>query len=121
MTGSGAIYVDNYFPDHGPDDADITSHDAYTAGVPHATFTRLRREDPVHWTEESDGAGFWSILRYDDALAVSRDVETFTSSQGIRLEEMDDEESAARRTMMELDPPDPVSYTHLTLPTTPYV
>ena len=85
-------FVDDYLPNLGPDDADITSHDAYVNGVPHTTFTRLRTEDPVHWTEEQDGSGFWSILRYDDALAVSRDVETFTSSKGIRLEEMDEED-----------------------------
>ena len=106
-------YVDDYLPDHGPDDADITSHDAYTSGVPHATFTRLRRDDPVHWTEERDGSGFWSVLRYDDALEVSRDVETFTSTKGIRLEEMDAEEAAARRTMMEYDPPEHTRYRRL--------
>ena len=43
---------------------------------------------------------------YADALAVSRDVETFTSTKGIRLEEMDDDQLGARRTMMELDPPE---------------
>ncbi len=99
-------FVDDYLADLGPDDADITNHDTYVAGVPHATFSRLRAEDPVHWTEEADGAGFWSILRYDDCLAVSRDVETFTSSLGIRLEEMDAEQTEARRTMMEMDPPE---------------
>ena len=101
-----STYADHYPADLGPDDADITDHDTYVQGVPHATFARLRAEDPVHWTEEADGAGFWSILRYDDALAVSRDVETFTSSQGIRLEEMDAEQTEARRTMMEMDPPE---------------
>ncbi len=106
-------FVDDYLPSLGPDDADITSHDAYTSGVPHATFLRLRTTDPVHWTEEADGSGFWSILRYDDALEVSRDVETFTSSKGIRLEEMDAEETEARLTMMELDPPDHTRYRRL--------
>lgn len=107
------FYVDNYLADLGPDDADITSHDVYTHGVPHATFDRLRKESPVYWTEEADGSGFWSILRYDDALAVSRDVDTFTSSKGIRLEEMDEEETQARLTMMELDPPDHTRYRRL--------
>ena len=106
-------YVDNYVSDLGPDDADITSHDTYTNGVPYATFDRLRAESPVHWTEEADGSGFWSILRYDDALAVSRDVATFTSSKGIRLEEMNEEETEARRTMMELDPPEHTRYRRL--------
>jgi len=50
-----ATYVDGYLPDHGDDDADLSSHDSFTSGVPHATFTRLRREDPVHWTPEADG------------------------------------------------------------------
>ena len=113
MIDTTASFIDDYLPDHGPDDADITSHDTYTNGVPHATFSRLRAEDPVHWTEEKGGSGFWSILRYDDALAVSRDVDTFTSAEGIRLEEMDEEESEARRTMMEMDPPDHTRYRRL--------
>ena len=108
-----ASHVDDYLIDRGPDDADLTSHDAYTAGVPHATFDRLRRDDPVHWTPESDGSGFWSILRYDDALDVSRDHETFTSTRGIRLEEMDDDQLEARRTMMEYDPPEHTRYRRL--------
>jgi cytochrome P450 len=87
--------------------ADITSHDAYVHGVPHATFQRLRDEDPVSWWDEHDGGrGFWAVTRYDDLLRVSREVETFSSSRGIRMEDMDDEELAARHTMMETDPPD---------------
>ena len=102
---SRATFVDQYLPDLGAADADITDHDAYTAGVPHATFTRLRREDPVHWTDEADGSGFWSILGYRHVLEVSRDYQTFTSAEGIRLEEMADDEREARRTMIEQDPP----------------
>jgi len=103
-------FVDDYLADLGPDDADITSHDTYTRGVPHATFARLRRDDPVHWTPEADGSGFWSIVGYRDALAVSRDVATFTSAEGIRLEEMDAEENEARKTLMEMDPPEHTRY-----------
>ena len=106
-------FVDDYLADLGPDDADITSHDTYTRGVPHATFARLRRDDPVHWTPEADGSGFWSIVGYRDALAVSRDVATFTSAEGIRLEEMDAEENEARKTLMEMDPPEHTRYRRL--------
>ena len=113
MSPSSPTHVDDYLADLGPDDADITSHDTYTSGVPHATFARLRREDPVHWTPEADASGFWSITKYQDALAVSRDVETFTSEQGIRLEEMDPEENAARKTLMEMDPPEHTRYRRL--------
>jgi cytochrome P450 len=101
--------------DLGPADADIADPDTYTAGVPHATFARLRREDPVSWWPEdhAGGRGFWAVTRHADVLVVSRDVETFSSAQGIRLEEMDAEETAARRTMMELDPPEHTAYRRL--------
>jgi cytochrome P450 len=98
----------------GPDDADITDPDTFVGGVPHATFQRLRRTDPVSWWSEHDGGrGFWAVTRYDDLLRVSRDVETFSSAQGIRLEEMSPEETEARRTMMELDPPEHTAYRRL--------
>lgn len=86
---------------------DITSHDAYVEGVPRSTFRYLREHDPVHWTEEPDGGrGFWSITTYDDVLFASRNTDIFSSRLGIRLEDMDAEETEARRTMMEMDAPE---------------
>jgi cytochrome P450 len=101
--------------DLGPADADIADPDTYTVGVPHATFLRLRRDDPVSWwgDDHAGGRGFWAVTRHADLLHVSRDVATFSSAQGIRLEEMDAEETAARRTMMELDPPEHTGYRRL--------
>jgi cytochrome P450 len=101
--------------DLGPSDADIADPDTYVPGVPHATFLRLRREDPVSWWGEdhAGGRGFWAVTRHADLLRVSREVETFSSASGIRLEEMDEEETAARRTMMELDPPEHTGYRRL--------
>ena len=44
---------------------------------PHATFLRLRRDDPVSWWDEdhAGGRGFWAVTRHADLLKVSRDVE----------------------------------------------
>jgi hypothetical protein len=87
--------------------ADITSHDTFVNGVPRATFRYLRENDPVHWTEESNGGrGFWSLTTYDDVLFASRNTDVFSSRQGIRLEDMDPEETEARRTLMEMDSPE---------------
>ena len=87
--------------------ADITSHDTYVDGVPRETFQYLRDNDPVHWTEESDGGrGFWSLTKYDDVLFASRNTDVFSSRLGIRLEDMDPEETEARRTLMEMDAPE---------------
>ncbi|MHB8826116.1 MAG: cytochrome P450 [Acidimicrobiales bacterium] len=85
---------------------DITDHDVYVNGVPHETFAYLRENDPVHWTPEGDGRGFWSVTTHADVLTVSRTTEIFSSRQGIRLEDMDPEETEARRTMMEMDAPE---------------
>jgi cytochrome P450 len=87
--------------------ADITSHDTYVHGVPRETFRYLRENDPVHWTKEPDGGrGFWSLTTYDDVLFASRNTDIFSSRLGIRLEDMDPEETEARRTLMEMDSPE---------------
>ena len=92
--------------DPGEAHADITSHDTFVRSVPHATFARMRREEPVAWVEESDGEGFWALTKYADISAASRDFGRFTASRGIRIEQMAPDELVARRTMMEFDPPE---------------
>lgn len=42
-------------------------------------FERLRREDPVHFTAESDYGPYWSITRYDDIMAVDANHQAFSS------------------------------------------
>lgn len=93
-------------PDLGDPHADITSHDTYVDGFPHAAFRRLRNEEPVAWIEEDDGSGFWAVTKHSDVIEVSRDYNRFTAARGIRIEEMDSDELEARRSMMEFDPPE---------------
>jgi cytochrome P450 len=92
--------------DLGEANADLTSHDTFVRCVPHATFTRLRREDPVAWVEEEGGEGFWALTKHSDVSMASRDFGRFTASRGIRIEQMAPDELEARRTMMEFDPPE---------------
>ena len=99
--------------DLGPDDADIVDPDTYTDGVPHATFLRLRRDDPVSWWDEPGGQGFWAVTRHVDLLHVSRNVDAFSSARGVTLEEMDPDDFAARRNMLEYDPPEHTRYRRL--------
>jgi hypothetical protein len=99
--------------DLGRDDADIVDPDTYTEGVPHATFLRLRREDPVSWWDEPGGRGFWAVTRHADLLHVSRNVDAFSSAQGVTLEEMDPDDFDARRNMLEYDPPEHTRYRRL--------
>jgi len=48
-------------------------------------FERLRREDPVHFTPESEFGPYWSITRWHDIMAVDTDNEAFSSADGIAL------------------------------------
>jgi len=85
----------------------VADHDSYTDGVPHASFARLRREDPVHWTVPTDGMkGFWSLTRHADILEANGKPDIFSSAQGIRVEDQTREEYLARRTFQETDPPE---------------
>ena len=65
-----------------PKSYDIYSPDLYTREVPYERFERLRRESPVHWHEEPDGPGFWSVTKYRDVVRVLRDATTFSSEAG---------------------------------------
>jgi cytochrome P450 len=48
-------------------------------------FERLRREDPVHFTPDSEYGPYWSITRWEDILAVDTNHEAFSSTEGIGL------------------------------------
>ena len=86
---------------------DLTDLDLWVQGVPYAEFARLRREAPVAWFGETPpNSGFWSVHRYDDIVTASRDVATFSSGRGVSFEEPTDEDMAARRTIIDTDPPE---------------
>lgn len=86
--------------------ADLSSHDTFLAGPPHNTFARLRRDDPLSWTDWSGGAGFWSVTRHADILELNRQPDLLSSARGIRMEDQTFEEYLARRTFQETDPPE---------------
>ncbi|HET8975616.1 MAG TPA: cytochrome P450 [Solirubrobacterales bacterium] len=69
-------------------DLDLSDLDLWADGPPHELFRRLRREDPLHWSDLGDfpdEGGFWSAVRFDDIGAVGRDHETFSSKRSIIL------------------------------------
>ncbi len=88
------------------DRPDLTDLDLWAGGVPYAEFARRRRETPVAWDPEAPpNSGFWSVHGYADIVAASRDVATFSSARGVSFEEPTDEDMAARRTIIDTDPP----------------
>ena len=86
---------------------DLNDLDLWARAVPYAEFARLRREEPVSWHDEpAPNSGFWSVSRYADIVAASRDTATYSSARGVSFEEPTDEDMAARRTIIDTDPPD---------------
>ncbi len=48
-------------------------------------FDRLRREDPVHFTPDSEYGPYWSVTRWNEIMAIDTDHEGFSSAEGIGL------------------------------------
>ena len=92
-----------------PFDFDITDPELFQRLDHHAAFAQLRSEDPVHWTEEADGPGFWSITKHADLQLINRDAEGFSSeAQGVNLIEpanMDPTYDMRGKIMLMTDPP----------------
>jgi cytochrome P450 len=97
---------------------DLSNAGNWQGGVPHAEFARLRRTAPVAWNPRTDGhKGFWAVTRYDDIVTVSKDTETYSSRNGvISLDDFDDAQNDARRTLLEMDPPQHGKMRILTMP-----
>ena len=86
---------------------DLSDAGIWQRAVPAEEFARLRRDAPVAWNERHDGQkGFWAVTGYDEVVAVSRDTDAFSSRDGvISLDDFDTAQSDARRTLLEMDPP----------------
>ena len=59
--------------------------DRFQTGAIWPVFERLRAEDPVHFTPDSEFGPYWSITKWDDIMAVDTNHEAFSSTGGIVL------------------------------------
>ncbi|MGH0037007.1 MAG: cytochrome P450 [Myxococcota bacterium] len=80
---------------------------------PHALWTRMRRESPVHPCDPDGYKPFWAITRHADICEISKQPELFASAPGIVIPTMEQErirESGeglgAMRVIIEMDPPE---------------
>ncbi|HUY99071.1 MAG TPA: cytochrome P450 [Thermomicrobiaceae bacterium] len=87
----------------------LADPDQFLAGHPHAAWRRLRAEAPVSWNEGTEWfPGFWSITRYDDVFAISRDTATFSSERGFNLTQDPENQtpvSGVGKILLGIDPP----------------
>jgi cholest-4-en-3-one 26-monooxygenase len=91
------------------DDVDLLDLDRFQRLEHHDMFAVLRSEDPVHWTDEPDGPGFWSITKHADLQDVNRDAETFSAELGgitlLESSTLDEGMDMRGKIMVMTDPP----------------
>ncbi|MDW3220517.1 MAG: cytochrome P450 [Acidimicrobiales bacterium] len=87
-------------------DIDLTDASVWEQAAPHEWLDRLRTHSPVHWHEESDGPGFWTIVRHEDVRRVSTSPLEFSNWVGgptrLEPESMDQ----VRMIIIGMDPPE---------------
>jgi cytochrome P450 len=66
-------------------------------------FARLRRDDPVHFTQDSQFGPYWSVTKYKDIMKVETNPQVFSSALGITL--LDQETQYRLAMFIAMDPP----------------
>ncbi len=88
---------------------DLSNPDLFDKGIPQAAFAELRAKPGLAWNaiNGNEADGFWSVGRFDEVAAVSRDPETYSSAVGhIQIYNIDEDALQARASMIDMDPPE---------------
>lgn len=70
---------------------------------PYNTYRRLRDEAPVYYSEQYD---FYALSRHVDVASAFKDFETYSSSRGVTLEEIQTGQHSHQQSIIWMDPPD---------------
>ena len=84
-------------------DIDVSDPELYRTDSWRPYFARLRNEDPVHWSENDQFGGFWSITRFQDIVTVDKSHELFSSEPAITIGDYGDDLPV--RQFIAMDPP----------------
>lgn len=57
----------------------------FIEGRENEVLAELRDHRLLHWNDEPDGPGFWSVTRYDDVVKVVSDPATFINGEGTQI------------------------------------
>ena len=85
------------------EDIDVSNPVLYQTDSWRPWFARLRDEDPVHWTQNADFGGFWSVTRFADIVAVDKNHHDFSSEPAITIGDYGDDLPV--RQFIAMDPP----------------
>jgi cytochrome P450 len=85
------------------DQIDFSDARLFQDDVWHDWFARLRRDDPVHYTADSQFGPYWSVTKYKDIMKVETNPQVFSSASGITL--LDQETQYRLAMFIAMDPP----------------
>jgi cholest-4-en-3-one 26-monooxygenase len=92
----------------------ISGPDYAAQGYPHPLWNQLRRDDPVHWYENSEGPSFWAVTKAEDIITVGRLPEIFENGPRLVLDNhSNDADSDFPKTLIQMDPPKHTDYRKL--------
>ena len=88
-------------------DVNIYDPAQYASAVPHDKFTRLRASSPIFFQKESNGPGYWAVMKHADISYISKNPQLFSSAKGgINIPDAEPEDlEIARLIMINMDPP----------------
>ncbi len=105
----------------GLDRIDLVTPERYAErGYPWDDWKLLRREAPVYWYDQPGVTPFWAITKYDDIQEISRDPETFISSQRLVIRSAGSGDGGANDpnltvpNLINMDPPEHGKYRNAT-------
>jgi cytochrome P450 len=88
------------------DTIDVSNPKLYQDDIWYRYFERLRREDPVHWTQDGMYGSFWSVTRFKDIMQVETAHQVYSSHAKLGGITITDRPMAYRRpSFIAMDPP----------------
>ena len=67
------------------DQIDVSLQDRFVTNTFWPFFERLRREDPVHYTAESEFGPYWSVTTFNDIMTIETNHQVFSSDRAISI------------------------------------
>ena len=88
------------------DAIDVSDPKLYQNDVYHPYFERLRREDPVHYTQDGMYGSFWSVTKFKDIMQVETSHQIYSSEVKLGGITITDRPMEFRRaSFISMDPP----------------
>ncbi len=87
-------------------DINIVHPELYAnSGYPHDAWTWMRKNDPVHYFENTEGLPFWAITKHADIMEISKLPNECVSGPRLVISHMPERPSIVPPTLIQLDPP----------------